>query len=253
MQKGISGGRNKNFDIERTKTFEYILEIIDAQKRIAGQAQLIVSVTDLDPEKMKKAAAAESWNMIEKGVRHLMDGGPAGTPGVFNASVSKMSLRSSPLAQSLGIKRLPFEDENIVALYHDGFTAAFTPVKRLLEAAIHDARDGKRLIAEAIEKSDSTKLGFFLMPEERIGVISRERMNEMLKALEKPASPAEVFNAMNNKKTEPTEEQALLKKHQNMTLDYLAQEYQNACHLLHDRLHAIKGPQPTMPKSPLAP
>ena len=250
---GISGGHNKNFDIERTKAFEYILEIITEQKRIAGEGPLIISVTDLDPSKIKKTAAAESWNMIEKGVRHLMDGGPAGTPGLFNAALSKMSLRSSPLAQALGVKKLPFEDENVIALYHDGFTAAFSPVKRLLEAAIHDARDSKRLIATAVENNENARLGFFLTPDERLGIISKERMNEMMKTLEKPASPGDVFNALNGGCNGPSEEHILLKKHQDMTLAYMADEFQNSCHLLHDRLQAMQTPRPPAPKSPFAP
>ena len=50
----LSGGKDKNFDIERSKAFDYILEIIDEQKKIAGAPPLILSVTDLDPAKAKK-------------------------------------------------------------------------------------------------------------------------------------------------------------------------------------------------------
>lgn len=250
MGKGISGGRNRNFDIERTHAFQSILDIIDQQRKIAGPAPLIVAVTDTDPEKIKKTAAAQAWEMIEHGVRHLMDGGPAGTPGLFHVALSKMSLRASPLAQALGIGKMPFEDENVVALYHDGFTAAYAPTKRLMEAAIHDARDAKRVIAQAIERAEAPKTGFFLTPEERVGLISPERIKQMVEQLKKPARPADVFNALDEANKGPAEERELLKKHQRLMLDHACDAYQTACHIVHDRLHAFLTPRAAPPRTP---
>ena len=161
-----------------------------------------------------------------------------------------MSLRASPLAQAIGVKNLPFENENTAVIYADGFSAAFTPVQRLLRAALHDSRDSKRVIAEALERADSLQLGFFLTPDQRVGVMTVETMTRMLEKLKHEPTQADTFNALSEKNNGPTEERELMEKHQKVLLQSLASEYQTACNLLNDRLQMMLGKKGPLPRPP---
>ncbi len=135
------------FSAERNATLDRVLALVEMRL----DAVKTPIVTDIREISMTDTAAEkESWFLVGNAVRHLKDGAPGYLPGSMAEALTKISLRSSTLAASLGVKPPQFEQMLFQADYADGRDAAIFMCQRLIEAAEGDAVKSRQIIAHKI-------------------------------------------------------------------------------------------------------
>ncbi len=126
------------YEQERLAAYDRILALI--QKNLdAVPALLTVSLTQIYPEDARDAATREVWNLLQNGIRHLKDGGQMNSGGSFAEAVAKASLRSSPMAATLGVHPPKYEEHYNSLQFDSGTAEAYWRSRRLLEAVADDA------------------------------------------------------------------------------------------------------------------
>lgn len=101
-------------------------------------------------------AERAAWQLLLRGILHLKNGAPDGGAGSMAEALSRASLRSSPLAASLGIRPPQFEQMPFPADFTDGAEAARFLCRELAKAARQDLPRSKDLMTKRIfaEKPD---------------------------------------------------------------------------------------------------
>lgn len=131
----------------RSTALDGILSLI--QKHIdTTQAPLVTDIRSITLS--DSAAKREAWLLINGAVCHLKDGAPGHTAGSMAEALSKISLRSSSLAASLGVKPPQFEQMLFQVDYTDGHEAAVFLCRRLIDAAEGDISKSRQIIAQKI-------------------------------------------------------------------------------------------------------
>lgn len=136
---------DQTFQQTRSDTFDAIIALIDKRIQAASPA-LLLRYDEISEEDLRESAMRESWSLFLRGVRHLKNGAPGNQPGLMTEALSRMSLRSSALAASLGVKPPQFEPIYFSINYTAGDEAALFFCRRLTEAAAGDLPKSRQII-----------------------------------------------------------------------------------------------------------
>lgn len=145
----MTAGHDDNFNRQRDAAFSKVISLIDGRIGAAIPA-VVLHVREKSPEALRDNAAIEVWSLFLKGIRHLESGAPDGGPGSMHESLSKTSLRASPLAAALGISPPQFEPIYFSIDYTTGSEAALFLCNRLIEGAETDFPKSRQLIQQRI-------------------------------------------------------------------------------------------------------
>lgn len=141
----------EQYQQDRNAAYDRILALV--QRHIdATPAEMIVNLGLVSPSAARDAAERDVWKLFQSGIRHLKNGGQMDAPGSFGGAVTKASLRSAPMASTLGVKPPQFEENYFDITFDTGAAEAVFLSRRLLEAVASDAPRSQQLIRQ--------KLGF---------------------------------------------------------------------------------------------
>lgn len=117
----------------------------------ASKPALVLVLHDLSPEQTQASVTHEVWHLLRSGILHLHSGAQGGGQGSMAGALSKISLRSSALAASLGIKPPQFEQLLYAADYTNGHEAALFYAERLINEGMGDMAKSRQIIAQKIQ------------------------------------------------------------------------------------------------------
>lgn len=126
------------FKQQRDTAFDAICAHLDARRPAASLHDVAVN------------AEKDVWTLFLNGFLHLKNGAPDGQPGSMAEALARASLRSSPLAATLGVKPPQFEPIYFSVLYATGQEAALFLCTRLVEAAEGDFPKSRQLLQQRI-------------------------------------------------------------------------------------------------------
>lgn len=112
---------------------------------------LVLVLHDLAPEQTHASVTCEVWHLLRSGILHLHSGAQGGAQGSMAGALSRISLRSSALAASLGIKPPQFEQLLYAADYTNGHEAALFYASRLIDEGLGDMAKSRQIIAQKIQ------------------------------------------------------------------------------------------------------
>jgi hypothetical protein len=141
--------QNQSFIQQRTETYDKILSFVEAEGEKL-QPKLILDLDSLSVESVRQGAKKEAWGLFAKALRHLKNGAPHEQAGSMTGALSRLSLRSSSFAASMGVKVPQFEQLYFPVEYSSGQEAALFLSRRLVEAAEGDVSKSKQLILGAL-------------------------------------------------------------------------------------------------------
>ena len=124
------------------------------QKASLLQPKIILRIDLASPTIAAEAAEREIWQMFARGLMHLKSGGIDGAPGMMSRALSMVSLRSSSLAQVLGVQSPEFEPVFHTVDYDSGRAAAYAEAGTLAEAIIPDIDKSIHIMQRKIFDSD---------------------------------------------------------------------------------------------------
>lgn len=158
----------EQYQQDRNAAYDRILSLV--QRHIdATPAEMIVDLGLVSPSRARDAAERDVWKLFQNGIRHLKDGGQLDAPGSFAGAVTKTSLRSAPMASTLGVKPPQFDENYFDIEFDSGAAEAVFRSRRLMEAVTADASKSQQLIRQ--------KLGFtapLAMPDKGDGISDPE-------------------------------------------------------------------------------
>lgn len=130
---------------QRNTAYDRILTLI--QGHIDALPVGVSLITTLSPSDARDAATRDVWTLFRKGVQHLKNGGQLDSPGSFGEAISKASLRSTPMAATLGVKPPKFDE----VYYHEiefdsGAAEAVWRTNRMVEALEADAPKSQQMV-----------------------------------------------------------------------------------------------------------
>ena len=155
----MSPEHGETFSQQRNAAFSKVIALVEG--RIGAAAPVIIlHLQEKSPDTLRANATIEAWSLFLNGLRHLKNGAPEGKPGSMHESLSRASLRASPLAAALGISPPQFEPIYFSIDYTTGTEAAIFLCRRLVEAAETDFPKSRQLIQQKIlvEKPDMDAL-----------------------------------------------------------------------------------------------
>ena len=138
------------YNEQRNAAFDRILTLV--QSHIDAIPVGINLISSLSPGDARDAAERDVWSLFRNGIQHLKDGGQKDAPGSFGEAISKASLRSGPMAATLGVKPPQFIENYYDVEFDTGASEAVWRCQRLLEALAADAPKSQQLVR--------AKLGF---------------------------------------------------------------------------------------------
>ena len=139
------------YNKERDAAYDRILNLVQGHIN-ALKLPVAGSLTTLSPSDARDAAERDVWSLFRAAIQHLKNGGQMNQPGLFSEAVSKASLRSTPMAMTLGVKPPKYEENYLMVEFDSGAAEAYWRSRRMLEAAAADADKSKQLMR--------AKLGF---------------------------------------------------------------------------------------------
>lgn len=122
------------------------------EQRPRDSALLITTATAADDSAL---AARTSWDLLERGLSHLAQGGINGASGMLTTAISHASLRSAPVASALGIAPPVFKLTAAVTPCHDAHAQAVFLARRMTEAVLADIDTSAPMIDRAL-RGDKT-------------------------------------------------------------------------------------------------
>jgi len=141
--------QGEDFSRARDTAFHRVIAHIDAQLHQATPV-VVVDLQEKSPQTLRANASSEAWSLFLNGIRHLHNGAPDGQPGSMHEALSRVSLRSSPLAAALGVSPPHFEPIYFSVDYTTGAEATLFLCRRLIEAAEADFPKSRTLIQQKI-------------------------------------------------------------------------------------------------------
>ena len=153
----MNSGHDDIFHQSRSETYDRVIAQVNARLQSATPV-LTLRTDDLSADALKQGTEKEVWSLFLGGIRHLKNGAPGNQPGSVTEPLSRMSLRSSAFAASLGVKPPQFEKMFFSANFSNGNEAALFFCRRLLGAAEGDLSKSKQIIQQKIlvEKTEET-------------------------------------------------------------------------------------------------
>jgi hypothetical protein len=145
----MTDSQNQNFIQQRTETYDKILKFVEAEGAKL-QPKLILDLDSLSFDSIRQGAKKEAWGLLTKALQHLKNGAPHEQAGSMTGALSRLSLRSSSFAASMGVKVPQFEQLYFPVDYSSGQEAAVYLSRRLVEAAEGDVSKSKQLILGAL-------------------------------------------------------------------------------------------------------
>ena len=145
----MTANHDDNFNRQRDIVFGKVLSLVDGHLH-AVTPVVVLHIQEKSPAELRANAAVEAWSLFRSGLRHLKNGAPDGGPGSMHESLSKVSLRASPLAAALGISPPQFEPIYFSIDYTTGAEAALFLCTRLIEAAEADYPKSRHIIQQRI-------------------------------------------------------------------------------------------------------
>jgi len=141
--------RDETFARQREVAFSRIITHV-TERISATTPVVVVHLQEKSPGTLRANATVEAWSLFLNGIRHLRNGAPDGQPGSMHESLSRASLRASPLAAALGIRPPQFEPLFFSIDYNTGEEAAIFLCRQLVEAAEADFPKSRQLIQQKI-------------------------------------------------------------------------------------------------------
>jgi hypothetical protein len=177
------------YEQDRLAAYDRILGVV--QKHIDSlEAPLTVSLVAISPSAARDTAEREVWKLFHNGIQHLKDGGQKNSAGSFAEAVSKASLRSAPMAATLGVKPPKFDENYYNVQFDSGAAEAWWRSRRLLEAVASDAPKSHQLIRQKLAFTEPLSA-----PEKGDGVNDPE-LRGVFDAALKSSSPKDADNAL---------------------------------------------------------
>lgn len=204
---------DKTFQQARSDTFDAVIALIDKRIQAAIPA-LLLRYDEISETNLRENAEKESWSLFLRGVSHLKNGAPGNQPGSITEALSRMSLRSSTLAASIGIKPPQFEPLYFSVNYTAGDEAALFFCRRLIEAATGDLLKSRQIIHQK------------MMREKPDAAFGDGADLENIKAL---------------------------KRQMAFSFNVLADAYSHACHDFKETLSGMIAPRPRISRAPDSP
>ena len=215
------------FRTERDRTLDRILSAVQARID-AIPFSIVTNIQLTSPQAQRDAAEREAWKLLSRGIRHLKDGAPQGQPGSMAGALSKASLRSSAIAEGMGIKPPQFENVLLNVEYSNGHEAALFVCRRLIEAETVDLHKSLQLMQQKIYLERPP-----VRAEDMDGV-SDPALRKIFDAVrESGGTDIRLPEAK-----EPTPDLAALRRQMVMTLNTLVDAYSDVCRELYKMLDA---------------
>src|SRR5262245_11846249 len=89
------------YEVDRSAAYDRILNLVQGHVD-ALKPPIMADISVLSPSDAKDAAERSVWTLFQRGISHLKNGGQMEQPGLFSEAVSRASLRSSPIAATVG-------------------------------------------------------------------------------------------------------------------------------------------------------
>ncbi len=137
------------FQQQRDATYSTVIARIEQRITVSAPA-LLLRVDEMSEESLRALAVRESWGLFLQGVIHLKEGAPGYNPGSMMEALTRMSLRSSSFAASLGIRPPHFEQMYFSVDYTTGHEAALFYCQKVIDAAAEDLPKSKQIIHRKI-------------------------------------------------------------------------------------------------------
>jgi len=145
----MSEKHDQLFHQHRRETFDRVIALIEERIRAATPA-LLQRFDEMSMDVLRRSAEKESWSLFLHGILHLKNGAPDHQPGSMTEALSRMSLRSSSFAATLGVKPPQFERMYFSIDYTNGYEAALFFCQRALKAAQVDLPKSRQIIHHKI-------------------------------------------------------------------------------------------------------
>jgi hypothetical protein len=134
--------KNDRFQEEQNRTLDRIIALID-KKNSGISVPLVIDMHSLSPGHATQAAEKEVLSLFAKGIGALKTDGLAG-------ALTKVSLRSTTLAVTLGVTAPQYEQIPAYIEYTSGFEAGIFWSKRLIEAAEGDIAKSTQVLQQKL-------------------------------------------------------------------------------------------------------
>ncbi len=135
---------------ERSATYDRML-LLAKQQADALPLAIVTDLHALSPTAAANDAKREVWHLLARGIQHLKDGAPGGEAGAVSGAIEKASLRSSSLANSLGVRPPKYEAQEFdMPFFQSGQEEAIFFAARLSEALLADLDTSKVKITQKL-------------------------------------------------------------------------------------------------------
>lgn len=142
---------------DRNATYDRML-LLAKQQVDALPLSIVTNIHSLSPTSAAHDATREVWQLIARGIRHLKEGAPNGEAGTISGAIEKASLRSSSLAQTLGVKAPKYEAQEFdMPFFQNGQEEATFWAARLSEALLADLDTSKVKITEKLAAANPSQ------------------------------------------------------------------------------------------------
>ncbi len=142
---------------DRSTTYDRML-LLAKQQADALPLSIVTDLHSLSPSAAANDAKREAWHLLAHGIQHLKNGAPGGEAGSISGAIEKASLRSSSLAQTLGVKAPKYEAQEFdMPFFQSGQEEAIFWAARLSEALLGDLDTSKLKITEKLAAANPSQ------------------------------------------------------------------------------------------------